>query len=474
MNSSGSQHSAQGKEMDQACAFLENDTVQRQRAEMSFLAGSRFSQTFLDCANDLIQSIDRTGRFLYVNRAWRETLGYDDAEIATLSVFDILDPDCRESCATLFRDIAAGKISHTYEVVFIAKGGRRIPVEGKIGTDFKDGELVATRGIFRDISQRKEAEDLLRDQKLLTEKLIRYSAVPIFVLDPQHRVTYWNRACEILTGIPAEQMVGTTNHWQAFYTEERPCLADLVIRSASLSDLDTLYSAARNSDLLEEGIRAEEWLDKVGGARRYLACDAVPIYNHGKELVAVIETLHDLTERKKMEEALTRLATTDTLTGICNRGKIEESLRQEMARAARYGSPLTIILFDLDYFKKINDSLGHSIGDQVLKEVAATVGKQIRETDMLGRWGGEEFMVLCPGVVAQDAVTIAEKLRQRVEELPLGVTISCGLADYQAGESMDALINRADKALYSAKRSGRNLVRSAAWDNDQRISSLST
>jgi len=448
--------------MNRTFAFSENDPAQRQRAEMAFLAGSRFSQIFLDCANDLIQSIDRAGRFLYVNRAWRETLGYDDAEVAALSIFDILDPDCRESCATLFRDIAAGKISHTYEVVFVAKSGRKISVEGKISTDFRDGELVATRGIFRDISQRKEAEDLLRDQKLLTEKLIRYSAVPIFVLNPQHRVTDWNRACEMLTGVPAEQMVGTTNHWQAFYPEKRPCLADLVIDSSDRHNLADLYTAAKNSELLEEGIHAEEWLDAVGGERRYLSCDAVPIYNHGKELVAVIETLHDLTERKKMEEALTRLATTDTLTGIFNRGKIEESLRQEMARASRYGSPLTIILFDLDYFKKINDSLGHSIGDQVLQEVAAAVAGQIRETDVLGRWGGEEFMVLCPGTMADDAVTIAEKLRQQVERLPLGVTISCGLAGCRPGESMDALINRADKALYAAKRAGRNLVRIAA------------
>ena len=462
MDSTDFQYSAAGKEMDWADAFSEKDLVPRQRAEMAFLAGSRFSQIFLDCANDLIQSIDRDGRFLYVNRAWRETLGYDDAEIAALSIFDILDPDCRESCATLFRDIAAGKISHTYEVVFVAKSGRRLPVEGKISTDFKDGELVATRGIFRDISQRKEAEDLLRDQKLFTEKLIRYSVVPIFVLDPQHRVTDWNRACEMLTGISAEQMVGTTNHWQAFYREKRPCLADLVIDSADRGNLAGLYTAAKNSELLEEGIHAEVWLDAVGGARRYLSCDAVPIYNRGKELVAVIETLHDLTERKKMEEALTRLATTDTLTGIYNRGKIEDSLRQEMARATRYGSPLAIILFDLDYFKKINDSLGHSIGDQVLKEVAVTVGRQIRETDVLGRWGGEEFMVLCPGTMADDAITIAEKLRQRVEELPLGVTISCGLAGYRSGESMDTLINRADKALYAAKHAGRNLVRLAA------------
>ena len=462
MKSSGFQDSAEGTERGEASPFSENDSVPHQRAAMSYLAGSRFSQTFLDCANDLIQSIDRNGRFLYVNRAWRETLGYDEAEIAALSVFDILDPECREHCATLFRDIAAGKISHTYEVVFVAKSGRRIPVEGKISTDFKDGELVATRGIFRDISKRKAAEDLLRDQKLLTEKLIRYSAVPIFVLDPQHRVTDWNRACEMLTGIPAERMVGTSNHWRAFYGQKRPCLADLVIDSADRHNLDALYASAKKSELREEGIHAEEWLDAVGGARRYLACDAVPIYNHNKELVAVIETLHDLTERKKLEEALTRLATTDTLTGICNRGKIEESLRQETARSSRYGSPLTILLFDLDFFKKVNDTFGHSIGDQVLKEVAATVGKQIRETDILGRWGGEEFMVLCPGIVAQDAVAIAEKLRQRVEELPIGVTISCGIAGCQPGESIDGLINRADKALYAAKHSGRNLVRLAA------------
>ena len=462
MDSMDFQHSAAGKEMDRAGEPAENDPAQRQRAEIAFLAGSHFSQVFLDCAHDLIQSIDRAGRFIYVNRAWRETLGYDADEIAALSIFDILAPDCRENCATLFRDIAAGKIFHSYEVVFVAKGGRRIPVEGKISTEFKDGELVATMGIFRDISQRKEAEDRLRDQKLLTEKLIRYSAVPIFVLDPQHRVTDWNRACEMLTGIAAKRMVGTTNHWQAFYRGKHPCLADLVIDSADRQDFAVLYTAAKSSELLEEGIHAEEWLEAVGGARRYLSCDAVPIYNHGKKLVAVIETLHDLTERKKMEEALTRLATTDTLTGIYNRGKIKESLRQEIARATRYASPLSILLFDIDDFKKINDSLGHSMGDQVLKEIAATVGKQIRGTDVLGRWGGDEFIVLCPGIVADRAAVIVEKLRQQIEELPLGITISCGLAGYRSGESIAALINRTDKALYAAKSAGRNVVRVAA------------
>ena len=462
MNSKDFQHSMADTEMDRAHTFLENAPTQQPREEKAFFADCRFSQTFLDCANDLIQSIDREGRFLYVNRAWREILGYDEAEIGALSIFDILEPGCREHCASLFRDIVAGKISHTYEVIFVAKSGRKIPVEGKIRTEFKDGKLVATMGIFRDISQRKEAENLLRNQKLFTEKLIRYSAVPIFVLDPQHRVTDWNRACEMLTGISAEEMVGTANHWQAFYQEKRSCLADLVIDSAEKHSLGALYPAAKNSELLDEGFHAEKWLDAVGGARRYLSVDAVPIYNHAKELVAVIETLHDLTERKKMEEDLTRLATTDPLTGICNRGKIEESLQQEIVRIARYGSPMTIILFDIDGFKKINDRLGHSSGDQALKEVAATVAKQIRATDVLGRWGGDEFMVLCPQTMVDDAVTIAEKLRQQVEHLPQGITISCGLAGSRPGESMAALIKRADKALYAAKSAGRNLVRRAA------------
>jgi diguanylate cyclase (GGDEF)-like protein/PAS domain S-box-containing protein len=445
--------------MAQEEAFPEIDAVQGQRAGMAFLAGSRFSETFLDCANDLIQSIDRGGRFLYVNKKWRETLGYDASEVAALTIFDVLDPACREQCATLFRDIAAGKILHSYEVVFVAKDGRKIPVEGRISTDFRDGELFATRGIFRDISRRKEAEDLLRDQKLLTEKLIRYSAVPIFVLDPQHRVTDWNRACELLTGISATEMVGTSNHWQGFYTEKRPCLADLVIDPVSPNAHASLYTAAQNSELQEEGLHAEGWLDAVRGERRYLSSDAVPIYNRNRELVAVIQTLHDLTERKKMEEELLRLATIDTLTGIYNRGKVEDALRQEMARAARYESPLAILLFDLDEFKKVNDTHGHSIGDLVLKAVATSVGKQLRKTDMLGRWGGEEFMVLCPGIMAEDAVAIAEKLRQQIEGLPFGVTISCGLAGYRPGDTLDALINRADKALYEAKYAGRNRVR---------------
>jgi diguanylate cyclase (GGDEF)-like protein len=188
----------------------------------------------------------------------------------------------------------------------------------------------------------------------------------------------------------------------------------------------------------------------------------VPIHSSRGQLISVIETIQDLSERKRMEETLTRLASTDPLTDVYNRGRIEELLRQEIARAGRYGQPFAVLLLDLDYFKKVNDRFGHSVGDTVLKEIAAAVQRQLRETDALGRWGGEEFLVLCPGTGQEEAVAIAERLRRLVEGLAFGVTISCGLTEYRHGDTVDVLINRADRALYGAKRDGRNTVRLAA------------
>ncbi len=163
-----------------------------------------------------------------------------------------------------------------------------------------------------------------------------------------------------------------------------------------------------------------------------------------------------------VNEKLHRLATTDALTGTWNRRHFEECATAAIARAHRYHEPLCLILFDIDHFKSINDRCGHEMGDRVLVEVAHLLGEKLRETEVLARWGGEEFVLLLPHCTAAEGVAAAERLRHLLEERPLPcaerVTASFGIGELRAEEGFPDWLRRVDKAMYAAKATGRNTV----------------
>lgn len=192
--------------------------------------------------------------------------------------------------------------------------------------------------------------------------------------------------------------------------------------------------------------------------------------------------LHDKTQRlvdaesqQRAQEVtanmLKQLATTDPLTGLNNRRKMEEAIGSEIARAGRSHKTFSVIILDVDGFKEVNDSHGHQVGDQVLVDIGQVLIDSVREADIVGRWGGEEFILICPVTELEGATNVAENLRQRVQVSPLEVvgslTASFGVTSYQAGDKVDDLVARADRAMYQAKREGRNQVKvynsSMAW-----------
>lgn len=162
---------------------------------------------------------------------------------------------------------------------------------------------------------------------------------------------------------------------------------------------------------------------------------------------------------------LNQLATTDPLTNVWNRRYFKDKLIVEIAKSKRYKTPISLLILDVDHFKSINDNHGHSVGDKVLIELSKLLQSEIRETDVLARWGGEEFVVMMAHIGASDALILAEKLRLLVAEHAFAhvgtITLSIGAAEFKAGESMDDWLKRGDLALYEAKDGGRNMVRVA-------------
>jgi diguanylate cyclase len=173
-------------------------------------------------------------------------------------------------------------------------------------------------------------------------------------------------------------------------------------------------------------------------------------------------------ELKRNLDSVRREAITDSLTGLFNRRKFDESLQEAASRSVQTGSPLCLLMTDIDHFKKFNDNYGHTIGDHVLALVARTVKECIRSSDTPVRYGGEEFAVILPNVRISDAIRVAEQIRtavaskrvvNRSKNITLGtITLSVGVARYVPGEPLGELIKRADAGLYTAKRTGRNRV----------------
>jgi diguanylate cyclase (GGDEF)-like protein len=178
-------------------------------------------------------------------------------------------------------------------------------------------------------------------------------------------------------------------------------------------------------------------------------------------LYIFVRRSEELIELRTLFKAQVELAVTDHLTGLYNRRKLQGALEVEVAKASP-GQPLAVMLYDLDHFKHVNDAYGHRAGDEVLKETAQRVKRLLRASDHLGRWGGEEFLIVAPGLTLESAFRCAERLKGAIAE-PIGavgqVTASFGVAAWQPGDSAESLWARADAALYRAKAAGRDCVR---------------
>jgi len=311
-------------------------------------------------------------------------------------------------------------------------------------------------------------EQMIRASGLLSLLMPQAAGVGIGVKGLDGRYQLANKAMEALTGRRAEEIAGLTD-FDLF-----PAEIAAEIAACDRQIADGAPAARLELDLSPGGLPLRcLWLTfpVLGMDGAVLSIGTVMIDVSRQEAVSELrQSLHRLQqtnqELQKTLVELDRLASTDKLTGAWNRRRLADAVANEMERLRRYDHPLSLLMIDIDFFKKINDQHGHGTGDQVLERLAAVLQGNLRATDSLTRWGGEEFIVLCPNTTLSTVAMLAERLRQRIAGASFpavgSITASVGVAECLAGEDWDHWLRRADSALYRAKACGRNQVQIAA------------
>ncbi len=281
--------------------------------------------------------------------------------------------------------------------------------------------------------------------KEFNENIILTMGEAIVFEDKDGKFIFVNPAAEKLLGYSENELVGL--HWTSIFPEDRH---EEIREEITKNNLRYYESEVLTKDQ----------------QRVPIIISARSLFHKGK-FSGILATLIDISQRVEVEEKLRQYAMTDSLTGIYNRRYFFEIASQEIERSKRYKHPLSVILFDIDRFKRVNDTHGHGTGDKVLRMICEECSKDLRENDIFARYGGEEFVILLPETSQEKAVYIANRMRKKIAELPfpvngehISITLSFGVASLQTVScfDLDEILLCADKALYAAKDQGRNCV----------------
>lgn len=320
--------------------------------------------------------------------------------------------------------------------------GRELPVSQVVlAHRDESGEVAYFSTVMRDLSQQKGVEGQLRER---VKEVSTLRDVIVLTTDGERSLQALLDACA--SRLPS-----------GWLDPERTAAR---VRAAGLEAVSEPFFETRYRQ--RAAIDDPDTPVEVEIFRRHDDPDSAFLPEEQELLDSVAQQIHNALLRRQAQQEMERLATHDSLTGLYNRARLYEWLEQSRGEHERYGTPFSVIMYDIDHFKAVNDRFGHPAGDEVLRELTRRVNEALREADVVARWGGEEFLVLAPLSDARGAADLAERLRQTVARRPFEgvgtVTISLGVATYEAGETVERLERRVDEALYAAKAAGRNRV----------------
>lgn len=383
----------------------------------------------------------------YCNKAFTSMSGYSTAELLGRSPRMLQGPETDSQVIEQLRQCLAEGRFFEGSAVNYRKDGTPYHVSWNISAvRDADGKITHFVSVQQDVTRQVESE---RQRDLMIQALNSANA-PVFITDRNGCLVFVNDAFERQTGYCATEVMGRTpamlhsgSHTAQFYDELRDALA----RGENFSR--TFINRRKDGELYH----ASQSISALRDARHRIT-----------HYVSISKDISDLVQRE--QELLVR-AYRDDLTGLPNRSAGSYELENCQRIAERQGVPYALIMCDVDLFKQVNDQFGHEAGDQVLQQIAKVLRSTVRSSEHVARWGGEEFLIIVPGVGLQAALELAERLRRSIASHSYAaagtITMSFGVGGWQAGEGSAQLLRRTDMALYRAKSSGRNQVQRARY-----------
>ena len=289
------------------------------------------------------------------------------------------------------------------------------------------------------------------------QKLLANIRDGVYFTDLDRRITFWNNAAEHITGYSAEEVIG------------RRCRDNLLVHVDETGKCLCLGLCPLAGTMADQNPRqARVYLHHKQGHRVPVNVRATPLVDADGQVVGAAEFFTDLSAEETMQmriQELESLALLDALTQLPNRHHLEPELISRFHEMERLGARFGLALLDIDHFKQFNDTYGHVVGDEVLQVVSKTLKSSLRPYDMVGRWGGEEFICILRGVNDEPLEVISDRIRRLVktstiqlENRQLNVTVSIGATMAKVSDNVDSLIKRADKLMYASKKNGRDQV----------------
>jgi len=400
-----------------------------------------------DNTSDLIQCIAPDGRFLYTNRTWRETMGYGEEEVQSLSLLDVLHPDSMVCCQDRFQRLLQGDTLSCITFKFVAKSGETIYLLGDCGSIIKEGGAISTRGIFKNVTDTVRAQEALRITEARYQSLYENAPDIYTTINADGEILSINHAAAPMIGYEVGELIGESAS-KAIHPEDQRAVFACIERQFRNPDAenDIEYRMIRKDGSIlwvHQRVTLEPGVDEP---RLLVVC-------------------RDVTDKRNLEAQLAYQASHDALTNLINRREFERRLQRVLSGDTDSTDRHALCFLDLDQFKIINDTCGHVAGDELLRQIAALLEGQIRARDTLARLGGDEFAILMEHASLDKAALLAEKIRATVagfqfhwrsQRFSLGVSI--GVVSIQPGQSIFDAVNRADMACYNAKKAGRNRI----------------
>lgn len=434
-------------------AFV-GEMVQRMHARfINALSKSKRLSNALDNISAFIYMKDKNRCYTYANQTTLDIFQCTAEEIIGKSDAHFFPPTTVAMLYNIDKRVLEQKESTKEEIVITNRGVDRTYWEVKTPLYADETNLLVDGlcGISTDITERKQREDALRESEDRFRSMFDAAAIGMALVNIDGQFIKVNQALCRMVGYSADELLE-----KSFQNITHP--DDLEIDLAFVRQL-------LEGSLLSYQIE-KRYFHKDGRIIWVFLTGSV-VHDIQNRIKYFIAQIIDITERKSLQKKLEEQARQDYLTGLNNRRYFLEQGEMEFVRAQRFKTPLSVLMLDIDHFKRVNDGYGHKAGDLVLQELAEILSQTLRTIDIVCRMGGEEFAVLLPQTDLDDAFQIAERIRLLVESTPtrldsgelIRYTISIGLAKMNEEDSqIDSIVNRADKALYKAKNNGRNRV----------------